>query len=76
MNPANRLAGVGSGPPITPQMVRVDQEIAACEQGEYGDGLLWLYLLGWADWQTEKELLRQEQSASQAASGSQQTSSS
>ena len=36
---------------------RIKAEIEKCETGAYGEGPLWLYLLGWADWMRELELL-------------------
>lgn len=58
--PANRLAGV--------ELARVDRELAACWHGDYGDGPLWLYMLGYLDWTWERELICQELKELQAAS--------
>lgn len=36
------------------ELTRIERDIEACERSDYGEGPLWLYLLGWADWQMEK----------------------
>lgn len=62
-HPEPHFQVLGSETWTTLQLARATAEIAACENGEYGVGPLWLYMLGWADWMMEAELIRQEQSA-------------
>ena len=42
------------------QIEQVKAEIVKCETGAYGEGPLWLYLMGWADWKRELELLEKQ----------------
>jgi hypothetical protein len=42
------------GKAMQDELTRIKRDIEACERGDYGEGPLWLYLLGWADWQMEK----------------------
>ena len=50
----------GDGKAIKDELTRIEREIAACERAFYGDGPLWIYLLGSADWQIEKRMLLQQ----------------
>jgi hypothetical protein len=51
--------------------LRVRAELERCNQEQRrieaeGPGPLWLWALGWADWEAEKELIRREMLASVA----------
>lgn len=48
--------------PYPHEIARCDREIAAMWNGDgfEGDNRTWLWLLGWADWETEKRLIEQE----------------
>jgi hypothetical protein len=54
--------------------LRVRAELERCNQEQRrieteGPGPLWLWALGWADWEAEKELIRREMLASVANAG-------
>ena len=42
------------------EVARCDAEIAKCENAWAGDAELWLYLMGWADWKTERMLVKRD----------------